>query len=120
MGAATKYGPQPVRSIIAERGLSIMSIVKSSGLKQGHVYQAIEGRISPSQRLRDFLVELLELPVEKLFTPESLVYRPEHQQHSDGPATVSSSPAERLARLESRLRWLEIELTELRKEVEGG
>lgn len=67
-----KYGQQPAHQILAGRGISIQEVIRGSGLKQGHVYQALQGRVSPKQELRDYLSQLLGLSVSNLFTEDAL------------------------------------------------
>lgn len=41
-------------------------------LKQGHVYQSLQGRIAPNDDMKEATSLLLGKPVEELFTPEAL------------------------------------------------
>lgn len=67
----TVYGRQPAQRLLTEAGLSTYDIARQTGLKRLHVYHSVSGMVRPSEELRAALVDILQVPVEDLFTEEA-------------------------------------------------
>lgn len=68
----SRFGVQPARDEIARQGWTITRCAEALGVSRGHLNYSLLGTISPSRLLRESLPELLGIPLEKLFTEESL------------------------------------------------
>jgi hypothetical protein len=83
----TKFGEQPLRSIILNDGRTLAGFARTLKCDKTHTLLAIAGRVPPSPQLRAELTARLGLPVEVLFTASALAatYKPQHR-----PRRVSS------------------------------
>lgn len=79
MGADIKYGTQPAAIEIQKQLGSVSKFLETLALdhrwalKQGHVYQSLQGRVAPCEAMQEACSEILGKPVEELFTPEALM-----------------------------------------------
>lgn len=64
---ATRFGRQPIRLILFERGISVKACAQSTGLDHGELGRAVYGKCRPTAKTLAVLPEFLGLPVEKLF-----------------------------------------------------
>lgn len=69
------FGVQPARQCIADHGLTVSAAAEKLGENRGHFYRALLGYVAPCRRLRRTLPELLDTPLEELFTAESLAHQ---------------------------------------------
>ena len=68
----TRFGEQPIRGVVRRRHWNLRLIAYETGVGYSHLINAANGITPPSPELRQKLSEFLDLPVEKLFIPESL------------------------------------------------
>jgi transcriptional regulator with XRE-family HTH domain len=68
----TRFGEQPIRSIVRRRHWNLKLIAYETGVAYGHLINAANGITPPSPQLRTKLSEFLGLPVEKLFSNDAL------------------------------------------------
>lgn len=68
----TRFGPQPVRVVLYERGISAASFAESLGIATAHVSKANRGYVIPSQAYVDLASKALGLPPGELFTASAL------------------------------------------------
>ena len=71
-GRNTRFGEQPIRGVVRRRHWNLRLIAYETGVAYSHLLNAANGITPPSPQLRQKLSEFLNLPVEKLFTPDSL------------------------------------------------
>jgi hypothetical protein len=71
-GKNTRFGAQPIRGIVRRRHWNLKLIAYETGVGYNHLLNAVNGVTPASPQLRQKLSEFLNLPVEKLFTPDSL------------------------------------------------
>lgn len=69
---ATKAQHQPAYEILRERGYSVPAAADALGENLSHLRNALNSRVPPCDRLRRTLPDLLDLPLEQLFTPDLL------------------------------------------------
>ncbi len=71
--ALNRFGPQPIREVIWRAGYSHQEFAEMSGVRPiSHVRLALSGYCPPSAELRRAAARLLRVPIEQLFTSESL------------------------------------------------
>jgi transcriptional regulator with XRE-family HTH domain len=68
----TRFGEQPIRSIVRRRHWNLKLIAYETGVAYSHLINAANGITPPSPQLRKKLSEFLGLPVEKLFSTDAL------------------------------------------------
>jgi transcriptional regulator with XRE-family HTH domain len=68
----TRFGEQPVWAVVRRRHWNLRLIAYETGVGYNHLLNAVNGVTAPSPELREKLSEFLDLPVEKLFSRESL------------------------------------------------
>lgn len=69
----TKFGPQPIREEVWRAGWTHSEFSELTGISPTvHVRLAMSGKCPPNPELRRVAPILLGLPLEKLFTAESL------------------------------------------------
>lgn len=78
----TRYGSQPVRVVLYERGISGSGFAAEIGISPAHVSKANRGYIIPSQAYVDLASKALGLPPERLFTQAAL--NASYYRHSTG------------------------------------
>jgi transcriptional regulator with XRE-family HTH domain len=71
-GRNTRFGEQPIRAVVQRRHWNLRLIAYETGVAYSHLMNAANGITAPSPELRQKLSEFLDLPVQKLFTKESL------------------------------------------------
>lgn len=69
---ATKFGRQPARDILFLARISVADAAKQIGVSRLHLTNALHGWITPCPAVREQLPNLLNRPLEELFTPEVL------------------------------------------------
>lgn len=69
------FGVQPVRDILADRGITVREATKALGLKGTHFQNTMLGYTAPCNAVREALPKYLGLPLEQLYTPEALAAR---------------------------------------------
>jgi hypothetical protein len=68
-----KFGPQPIREIVWKKGYSHAEFSELTGISPfRHVTAAMNGVVPPNEELRRLAPQLLSVPLEELFTPDSL------------------------------------------------
>lgn len=72
MPSKTVLGPQPVRRLLDERGLTISEAALAIGVTFAKLQAPVTGRSRPSDEVRAKLPALLGVPLEDLFSAESL------------------------------------------------
>ena len=77
----TRFGEQPIRGVVRRRHWDLRLIAYETGVAYSHLINAANGITAPSPDLRQKLSEFLDLPVERLFTQQSLT-----AQYSEGRA----------------------------------
>ena len=69
----TRFGPQPIREVVWRKGLTFGEFAASTAIRpHGHVLLAMAGRVPPNEALRRIAPAMLGVPLEQLFTCESL------------------------------------------------
>ena len=68
----TRFGEQPIWGVIRRRHWNLRLIAYETGVAYSHLINAANGITPPSAQLRQKLSEFLELPIEKLFSPDAL------------------------------------------------
>jgi transcriptional regulator with XRE-family HTH domain len=63
---------QPARDLIAESGRTIIGIAEEIGVKRSHLAKSLYGYCTPCQAVRNRLPQILNTPLDQLFTPELL------------------------------------------------
>jgi len=67
------FGIQPIRDVVWRKGYTIAEFADLSGIEpRSHVNGAVRGYVPPSEELRAFAPRFLGVPLEDLFTAESL------------------------------------------------
>jgi len=66
----TRFGTQPAREILRARRLSIRDVAVALGVSPRHLYNALQGYITPRTEVRQKMPDLLGVPLEELFTPD--------------------------------------------------
>jgi hypothetical protein len=87
----TRFGPQPIRDAVWRAGWTHAAFRDLTGIKpSGHVAMAMNGRCPPNAELRRVAPQLLGLPLDQLFTPETLarVHQPKHRPRARSKATA--------------------------------
>ena len=87
----TKFGPQPIRDAVWAAGWTHAAFRDLTGIKpSGHVAMAMDGRCPPNTELRRVAPMLLGLPLDQLFTAESLagIHQPKHRPRAQPKATA--------------------------------
>jgi hypothetical protein len=72
MARATRYGPQPIKKVLAAQGRTLAGAARICGLHYNHVRGAADGWHPADTDTREGLPAHLGVPIEQLFTPESL------------------------------------------------
>lgn len=68
-----KFGPQPIREIVWRRGYTHNEFADLLAIHPGtHVRSALQGFVPPNEELRRLAPAFLNVPLEDLFTAESL------------------------------------------------
>lgn len=93
----TRFGRQPVADILKERGITRVAMAARLGVSLGIFNNTLAGHQTPSDEIRDGLVNELGMPVEKLFTEEPLA-RQQGKRYRQG-AMVSAGDDVRIRRL---------------------
>lgn len=78
----TKFGPQPIRDEVWRAGMTHTEFIDKMQIRpSSHVRLAMNGVSPPSEELRQRAPYVLGLPIEQLFTAESLttVHQPSRQ-----------------------------------------
>ncbi|MFJ9317231.1 helix-turn-helix domain-containing protein [Pimelobacter simplex] len=68
----TKYGPQPIRVVLFERGIVVDEFADRIGISRVHVSKVNRGYSVPSQAYIDAACHDLGLPADRLFTQEAI------------------------------------------------
>lgn len=68
----SKWGTQPARDVLAERGLPIAEVALQLGCRYSQLYNCLQGYSLPTPRVRERLPQLLGVPLESLFDAEVL------------------------------------------------
>lgn len=68
----SRFGRQPVAEILKRRGIKRGDAAQQIGVKHSIFNNTLAGHQTPSERMKEGLAELLNLPVEELFTAEPL------------------------------------------------
>jgi hypothetical protein len=63
----TKFGPQPAKQILREKGFSIARASVELGVTQGHLQSCVDGNVRPSADVQAKLPTLVDRPLEDLF-----------------------------------------------------
>ena len=71
-GRNTRFGEQPIRAVVRRRHWNLRLIAYETGVAYSHLMNAANGITPASPQVRQKLSEFLDLPVEELFTQESL------------------------------------------------
>lgn len=69
----SKYGEQPAYEIMRKQRWTIALASRETGIEYLHLWRAVRGDLRPSLDTRRRLSDLLEVPVERLFTEKALV-----------------------------------------------
>ena len=69
---STRFGPQPIRVVLYERGISAQGFAESIGITYSHASKANRGYIIPSQAYIDLSSKALGMAPSHLFTQEVL------------------------------------------------
>lgn len=109
MTANSKFGVQPAREILTERGYSLNRAAELLPENRSHLRNAVLGIVSPCERLRESLPRLLDTRLEELFTQESL-----SSQYGSG--YTSAAPVPRRTR-EQMLK--DAEVSRARRELDS-
>ena len=76
------FGTQPGRAVLRDRGIPVTRAAADLGLTYPELRGALLGKWPPSQRVRDRLPDYVDVPLVKLFTPESLT-TPRRRAHGE-------------------------------------
>lgn len=68
----TKYGPQPIRVVLYERGITGADFADLIGISRHHVSKVNRGLTTPSPAYMDAACAELGLPADRLFTQEAI------------------------------------------------
>lgn len=68
----TKFGPQPIAQVMRDQRWQIKRFAAEHGLSYGHLHRVVIGQTAASRELQRVLPDLLGVPLEDLFTSESL------------------------------------------------
>ena len=68
----TRFGEQPIRGVVRRRHWNLRLIAYETGVGYSPLINSANGITPPSPELRQKRSEFLDLPIEKLFTPEAL------------------------------------------------
>jgi len=71
----SRFGRQPVADVLKEKGISRVEAARRLGVKLSIFNNTLAGHQTPSDELRQGLVELLGVPLERLFDAEPLARR---------------------------------------------
>lgn len=71
----TKFGPQPVKQLIAEGPLPLNRLAEAIGCTRAQLYHTARGNQRPSPKLVKVLCEYFEAEAKDLFTEEVLAVR---------------------------------------------
>lgn len=93
----TRFGRQPVADLLKTRGITRVAMAARLGISLGKFNNTLAGHQTPSQNMRDGLVNELGVPVEELFTAEPLA-REQGKRYRAG-AVVSRGDDTRIRRL---------------------
>lgn len=74
----TKYGRQPFLDMIRNDGLTYRKAAAELGVPYLHFRHVGYGYVTPKNELRDALVAKFDVPLEELFTAESLASVPHY------------------------------------------
>lgn len=69
---AVRFGTQPARQIIIDRGLSNRQVAHDIGVDEVHFQGVMQGRVVPKQELREKLPAYLDVRLEDCFTADLL------------------------------------------------
>ena len=69
---STRFGQQPIRGIVRRRHWNLRLVAFELGVGYSHLINSANGVTRPSPDLQQKLSKFLDLPVEQLFTQESL------------------------------------------------
>lgn len=70
----SKYGIQPGKKLLHDAGHSMQYVANELGMSHGQVRCPLEGKCRPRPALMAFLMELLDVEAEDLFTEEVLSF----------------------------------------------
>lgn len=62
--------PQPVRAVLAERGLTQAELCRRYGLEKTNLSKIVNGRLTVSAPFAEALTDATGLPIDALFEPE--------------------------------------------------
>lgn len=105
---ATKFGRQPFLDVLIERNISQRQAAAATKIPRLHLRHSGYGYVTPKTELRRALSEYLGLPVEKLFTAESLSATPHYghqarrqmiEARDGGPYQLAETDADSLPRV---------------------
>ncbi|MFC5066190.1 hypothetical protein [Actinomycetospora atypica] len=69
----SRFEKQPIRDVVREQHLTQSEFIEMTGVRPfSHVRAAMNGVTPPSEALRQRAVEILNVPLDKLFTAEAL------------------------------------------------
>lgn len=74
----TRYGDQPVRLILRERGLNLKILAAATGIGYATLYAAVTGKIRPNAAIREAVPSYLKVTLEECFTPEAIEHPSRH------------------------------------------
>lgn len=69
---SSTFGRQPLCGVLHEQRWQIKRLADEHGLSYNHLYNVVTGRVAASRELQQVLPDILGVPLDSLFTPESL------------------------------------------------
>lgn len=93
----TRFGRQPVADLLKTRGITRVAMAARIGVSLGKFNNTLAGHQTPSDEIRDGLVNELGVPLEELFTAEPLARR-QGRRYRQG-ARVSAGDDTKIRRL---------------------
>lgn len=68
----TRYGHQPILVLLLTRGIKYAQLSRDHDLNYNHLANVVTGRIAVSKELQHILPEILDAPLDELFTEQAL------------------------------------------------
>lgn len=78
MSTKTKYGRQPIYGVLRRERWSFAALSRELGISHRSLYLAAYGQSRPSEEIRRLVPPFLDIPLESLFTEESLAKPANH------------------------------------------
>ncbi|MCW2090244.1 UNVERIFIED_ORG: hypothetical protein M2328_003524 [Rhodococcus erythropolis] len=72
MGSSSKFGRQPISQVLHDQRWQIKRFADEHGLSYQHLFNVLCGRVAASRELQKVLPDILGVPLDELFTRESL------------------------------------------------